>query len=143
MATYRGLRGKVWATKGVRGKVWGVFVPETAPKDGSFGGIYKGWRGWEDKHKEAVPAKKLVKAVKKYIKKTSKLTLEERLLPTLEPVLWNLPPRALLPLFAASFESLLADRPNAEIAYECAQTLETILDEEEEQLLLFMLQEML
>ena len=139
---YKGLRGRVWTgSKGARVKVWGEpgeVVPPIAT-----GMPYYGWRGWEERYREDVPKKKLVKAVKRYIRKERKLPLEERLLPQFEPLVWELPQRAVIPLFAATYEDLWGDRKTADIAYECAQTLETILDDEEEELLMHLLLEVL
>jgi hypothetical protein len=138
---YKGLRGKVWSgAKGNRKKVWGE--PEVAEVSGQYTPYY-GWRGWEEEYAEEVPKKRLVKAVKRYIKKQGKRPLQEQLLPQFSPIVWGLPSRAILPLFAASYEDLWGSRKTQEIAYECAQRIETILDEDEEELLMHLLLEVL
>jgi hypothetical protein len=141
---YKGLRGKVWGgTTGEWAKVWGTPTDAAVKTGGGGGGIYRGWEGWRKKYEDNVPRKKLVKYVKKFISKQKKKTLDEQLQPNFSPLVWRLPSRAILPLFSASYEALWGDRKEATIAYECAQKLEVILDQDEEEALMFILMEML
>jgi hypothetical protein len=208
---YKGLRGKVWTgSKGVRGKIWGEPGEVTPPvKTGTIYSPYYGWRGWEEKQKEETPpSKKLVKAIKKFIKKQRKVELDDRVfpkfgklsweiprseLPKITPDLWaipevtaprpavkppvrtrkewrlvdvpevqnvftgfvepepepeeetvtvELPQAAVLPLLTATYEDELTDKSAADIAYDCAEKLETVLDEEEEELLMRLLEDL-
>ena len=100
------------------------------------GGIYRGWEGWKEKKKHKT-SKSLVKAVSTALRK------KEWVVPGVfinTGALDSLPSRAIVPLIEAIYRAA-GGAPISRIAIDCAERLQAILNEEEEDFLIYLLLE--